>query len=238
MDVLNLPVDEALRLAIDHDTGADVLAALLRHEDERVQDAAAYNFWTPHEALIEVAKTASVNVKATIVDNKSVPVKAAAKIAFASGDSKVLQWFSFRRDLTPKMMIKLASNENVMVVSGMARNPRMPVEAGLVATLGRSEKDLKSIFAHHRFNYPSFASWLTNKDVDFSGYTKASSLPFRFFLDWLGECDDVKARYECVELVLRERFAGVRAHVELLTGVTGLPDAWVGKTFKTVAGAV
>lgn len=238
MDVTNLSVNEALELAIDHDTDADVLAALLWHEDERVQDAAAYNFWTPPEALIKVAETASVNVKATIVDNKSVPVKAAAKIAFGSGDSKVLQWFSFRRDLTPKMMIRLASHENVMVVSGMARNPRMPVEAGLVATLGRSEKDLKSIFVHHRFPYAVFASWLTGRGVDFSGYTKAGSLPFHFFLDWLGECDDSDARFECVELVVRERFAGVRAYVESVTGVTGLPDAWVSKTFRTLVGVV
>lgn len=236
VDISGLTSDEAYSLARDRETPPEALTVLLRSVHERVRTAAAWNPSTPVSALLDVLKWGDVNLRTTVVGNKGLPLVEALKIAF-DDEEVVLQRFAYRKDLPPEVMIRLASHNNVVIVAGVGRNPSMPFEAGLVAVKGKSALSLTTIFGHQKFPFPAFVSWLESKSVDLSAFETPNSFPFQFLVDWLRECEDSWLSYNSFEYVLEKRFGDVRGYVEQQTGVAGLPDAWVVKTFKMLLGA-
>lgn len=233
MDVAGLTSDEAYDLAVDRATPPEILALLLRSVHGNARMAAAWNPSTPVHALLDALEWGDVRLRTIIVGNKSLPLVEAIRIVFTDKE-EVLQMFSYRKDLPPEVMIKLASHENVVIVTGLVRNPNMPVEAGLLATRGRSEGDLRTIFGHQTFPFTRIAAWLETKGVDLSTLESPNSFPFQFFVDWLNECEDSWTHHYSLEYVITRQIAGVRAYMEAVTGAMGLPDAWVVKTFKTL----
>lgn len=237
MDVSGLTSDEAYELARDRSAAPEVLAVLLRFPVERVRLAAAWNPFTPVDALLNALKWGDVVLRTTVVGNKGLPLVEAMRVAF-DDEEVVLQRFAYRKDLPPEVMVRLASHENAVIVAGVVRNPSMPFEAGLLAVRGRSEWSLGTIFGHQSFPFPAFVSWLESKSVNLSAFESLDSFPFELLVDWLNECNDSWFHYHSLEYVLTRQFDGVRAYVEQQTGTVGLPDAWVVKMFKTFVGGV
>lgn len=239
MRINELSYQECIDFASNPDTSSQLLTKLVYHRNPKISNIAVSNPSTPYEVLVFALKNPRASMRAAAVGNLVLPLNDAERFV-DDEDVDVVRALAGRHDLSPELMWKLASHPSFEVAQGVGRRSSLPVEVGVMLAVGREMLNLETVrpeaVGNDLFPFKTFGLWLKDKNESLL-HAKAGELPLELVLEWFAEQGDkILVNNYYVKYVEHTLVPNIRVYIEAETGITGLPDAWVVRMFRTLVG--